>query len=138
MGMKFEERYSPFDDMKWDGMTPLRIERYNLNFYLVFKYNSEHKLFLFYVIVQGGMEEAGRFTATIKLKNEKSILWSFKGPVLSLDKLPDNDESLIDSPACFSVLYRAMRDVFIVTQDRKDNMYSVDFIVGLVITKECE
>lgn len=133
-GVAFEigDEFDTKNDMAWNLF---HIARHCFNFFFSAQYIAEEQLFLFYVMIQGGLQEAQRYTATIKLADNKEKVLSFEGPVLSLDTVPEDEQLLMESLGCFSVHYRAIRSLFNVVQ-QIDKTFVVNFKAEVGIFKK--
>jgi len=81
----------------------------NTSFYLVAEYVETLKLFVFHVLVMGGVDIAERFSAEIKIVNSDEVQIWYRGPVLAVDRCPTKVEDLLFTPGCFTVSLGSMK-----------------------------
>jgi len=143
--------------LRWDGTSLRKNEEFNLredlawsffhtakfdnNFYFSAQYFAAEQLFLFYVMVMGGVDLAEQFTAHIALTSkENRVRLMFSGPLLPLDRVPATEEALMASTSCFTVHYRAMRPLLSVTEvgENRNVCWSVDFLAEVDLLKKSE
>jgi len=143
--------------LRWDGLSLRKAEEFNLredlawsffhtskfqnHFYFSAQYFAAEQLFLFYVMVLGGVDSASQFTAQIRLASkENRVRLLFEGPVLPLDRVPATEEALMSSTSCFTVHYRAMRPLLSVTEvgENRNVSWSVDFLADVDVQMKAE
>ena len=72
------------EDLAW---TFFHASKFNHQFYLSVQYYSVEQLFLFYVMVDSGLEIAEDYRANISISNDdQTVSISFSGPVLAIDR----------------------------------------------------
>jgi len=132
--------------MQWDGMTLKKGQEFNLRedlawsffhftkfdqqFYFSAQYFAAEELFLFYVMILGGADASESFNSRITIVNAgNNSRITFEGPIMALDKIPRSEQDLMESPACFSVHYRTMRNMLSITEvgENRNLAWSVDF-----------
>lgn len=126
------------EDLAW---TFFHLEKFESDFFFSAQYFAGEQLFLFYVMVLGGVETAEKYNTHIKLTSKESrVKLSFEGPVLPLDRVPATEEALMYSSCCFTVHYRAMRPLLSVTEvgENRNVSWSVDFLAEVDVSRKSQ